>query len=89
MLPSGAGLTAPPPSRSGETSESEGQRVMEIRGRSDKSLPTTFLEARARLYRVSGSQLLCVRVRSRGPGDFPQWLSMQRCFGIMDLSSVP
>lgn len=89
MRHSGAGLAALPLSKPGETIESEGQRVMEVRGRGDRFLRTTFLEARAGLYRVFQSQLLCARVGSRGLGDLRQWISMRRCFGILDLSSEP
>lgn len=42
---------------------------MEVRGRSDRFLPTTFLEARAVLYSVSGSQLLCVSGSGAGGQD--------------------
>lgn len=90
MHHSGEGLAALPLSRPGETIECEGQRVMEGRGRSDRFLPTTFLEARAGLCIGCPGVSCCVSgFGIRGLGDLRQRLSMQRCFGILDHSSEP
>lgn len=51
--------------RSGETTEREGQRVMAVRGRSDRLLQSTLLEARAGVWRLFGRGLLSVH---QGPG---------------------
>lgn len=49
----------------GETIERKGQRVMAVRGRSERLLQTTLLDARAGVWSGFGRRLLGVR---QGPG---------------------